>query len=435
MRSSETAHSAAAAIKGKVDEFVIIASAKSSVMIKYANGEITVSQSWKEHEIMIYVTKGRKINVSVFTSPTPQEALAKVPDIVEKLPDSPLYAPLPAPSGSPISIVDPAIREASETGDASKLLSSIDVSKYGNVAGMISFSHVSSHYLSSNGLDAGYEVTSSNGYFRVFRGDDSGQWSWVSTTHDASNIVATLEKSEELAELCASLPKEKIEPGTYRVLLSPMVAGNLLERVADATSAGAVLMGMSFFQGVKPGELVASERLSIYDVPRAESLPSVRGFDDEGMTTRDKALIEKGVFKGFVHNSKTARLMGEESTGNAGLVLPRVFSIEVGAGSLSSSELMESLWNGIYATNNWYTRFQNYIEGSFSTVTRDALILVRNGKPVSCSRRARLVGSMRDMIKDIEELSRERWKLMWWEIDTPSIVPYVLLKKIYLSSV
>lgn len=435
MIPSHMAHSAASAIRGKVDEFVVIASTRSSMMIKYANGEITVSQSWKEYDITVYATKGRKINVSTFRSSDPMEAIAKLPAILERLSESPLYAPLPSPSGSPISAVDPSIRESTQSGDVSKLLAGIDVSQYGDVAGMMSLSYMASHYLSSSGLDKGFEVTSSNGYFRVFRGDDSGQWSWVSTMHNNSDIMNSLEISKEFAELCESLPKEKVEPGTYRVLLSPMVAGNLIEGVADAASAGMVLMGMSFFHNVKAGDEVASESFSLYDVPRAEVLPGVRGFDDEGVATRDKAIIERGVFRGLIHNSKTASLMGGESTGNAGLIMPRVFNIEVSAGSLSSSELFEALGSGIVATNNWYTRFQNYLEGSFSTVTRDALIIVRSGKPVACSRRARLVGSMREMIVNIEDLSKERWRLMWWEIDKPSILPYVLIKRMYVSSI
>ena len=66
----------------------------------------------------------------------------------------------------------------------------------------------------------------------------------------------------------------------------------------------------------------------------------------------------------------------------------------------------------------------------FSTVTRDALIIVRKGKPVACSRRARLTGRLPELIANIEELSRERWPIQWWEVDTPSIVPYILVSKL-----
>jgi predicted Zn-dependent protease len=55
---------------------------------------------------------------------------------------------------------------------------------------------------------------------------------------------------------------------------------------------------------------------------------------------------------------------------------------------------------------------------------------VRKGKPVACSRRARLTGRLPELIANIEELSRERWPIQWWEVDTPSIVPHILVSKL-----
>ena len=34
---------------------------------------------------------------------------------------------------------------------------------------------------------------------------------------------------------------------------------------------------------------------------------------------------------------------------------------------------------GIYVTNIWYTRFQNYVTGDFSTIPRDGMFLIEDG--------------------------------------------------------
>ncbi|MEM1938525.1 MAG: TldD/PmbA family protein [Acidilobaceae archaeon] len=428
------AENASRKLSNLVDEYVVNANIVSSVMVKYADGEVTVTQSWKDYVLDVYVSKNSKINTSTYTTHDPIEVLSKLPSLIEKLTASPLYTPLPEPTGSPLSIIDSRLKDSSLSGDISGLLGSIDVKSYGNVAGMIEVSYSRSHYIGSNGLDSGFEITEFNGYFRVFRGDDSGQWAWVSTFYDESLARGALDKASSLAELCSSLPKENIETGYYRVLLSPMVSGNLLESVARFSTAGSVILGFSFLQGKKAGDIIASEKLTLREVPRNNRLPNYRGFDDEGVATMDKPIIERGVFKGFLHNSKTAKLMNEKTTGNAGWILPRIFNLEVEPGDIRESELLEALGDGLYATNNWYTRFQNFLEGTFSTVTRDALLIVRRGKPIACSRRARLAGSLPEMLSSIEDLSRERWQIKWWEVRVPIILPHMLIKKITVTS-
>jgi PmbA protein len=417
-------------VKGLVEEYIVTVIARDSIMVKYANGEVTVTQAWRDYVVSIYMAKAGRISASTFTSRDPVEAAARTATLIEKLQPSPLYAPLPQPTGKPSSTVDPKVRDLSLSGDAARLVEDVDVSRYGDVAGMNSLEYSKAYMIGSNGLDAEFEITSFSGYMRVFRGESSGQWAWVSTRYEPALALKAIDKAGELASLCSTLPLERIASGTYRVLLSPMVAGNLMERVAFAASAGSVIFGFSFLQGRQKGDVIASGKLTLREIPLDPSLPGYRSVDDEGVATRDKAIIERGVFKGLLHNTKTAKLMGEESTGNAGWILPRIFNLEIEGGSLREEELLEALGDGVYATNNWYTRFQNYLEGTFSTVTRDALLVVRGGKPIACARRARLTGRLPELIASIEDLSRERWPIQWWEVDTPFIIPHVIVSKL-----
>ncbi|MCC6060779.1 MAG: TldD/PmbA family protein [Desulfurococcaceae archaeon] len=430
MSSRSLADTIVERVRRLVEEYIVTVIARDSIMVKYANGEVTVTQAWRDYVVSIYMAKAGRISASTFTSRDPVEAAARTATLIEKLQPSPLYAPLPQPTGKPSSTVDPKVRDLSLSGDAARLVEDVDVSRYGDVAGMNSLEYSKAYMMGSNGLDAEFEVTSFSGYMRVFRGESSGQWAWVSTRYEPALALKAIDKAGELASLCSTLPLERIASGTYRVLLSPMVAGNLMERVAFAASAGSVIFGFSFLQGRQKGDVIASGKLTLREIPLDPSLPGYRSVDDEGVATRDKAIIERGVFKGLLHNTKTAKLMGEESTGNAGWILPRIFNLEIEGGSLREEELLEALGDGIYATNNWYTRFQNYLEGTFSTVTRDALLVVRGGKPIACARRARLTGRLPELIASIEDLSRERWPIQWWEVDTPFIIPHVIVSKL-----
>ena len=420
-------------VESRVDEYSVKVARSRSIMVKLAKGDISVTQSWDDLGVGLYIAKDGKMAVLEYETSDPREAISRSVGLIDKLEKSPLYAPLPEASGEELSFVDPVIKEIAETGDASRLVSDLGLDGLGEAAGMIEVSYWEKRLVTSRGADFREEGTSFEGYLRVFRGDSSGQWSWVSTRYDTGLARRAIEKAVELAEECSKLPAETPEPGRYRVLLSPMIAGNLLETTARSLSAGAVFFGFSYFADKKPGERVASEALSIREVPRDLSLPFFAGFDDEGVATRDKDLISGGILRTFLHNTKTAKLMGAQTTGNAGWILPRIFNLHVEPGDVPDEELLEALGDGLYFTNNWYTRFQNYPQGQFSTVTRDASFVVRKGRPTACTKRLRISDTMPSLLSSIEALGRRLWQIKWWEVDVPTRLPHIIVSSLGIS--
>ncbi len=435
MTMRELAEAVSKVLAGQVPEYIVIVEHEKSIMLKLARGEPTVTQSWDEYSVNIYVSKDGKILVSSFRSSSPEEAVRKTTAIISRLQPSPLYAPLPEPTGKSYSLVDSAVNDMVETGDLGRIVEDLELDSIGNSAGAITLGRESRLLVSSTGASLEGARTYFHGYVRVFADDDtSGQWSWTSTGYEPSKAKKAIQVAKDLAAECKKLPKEKLEGGDYRVLLSPMVAGNLLETVVRAASAASIIFGMSFFRPDMIGQQVAGPALTIMDAPTHTGLPGYSLFDDEAVATRDKHVIRNGVLETLLHNSKTAKLMGQENTGNAGILMPRPFNIIVGEGDIGDSELLEALGDGLYATNNWYTRFQNYPEGLFSTVTRDALFVVRRGKPVACAKRARITGSMKDLIRNVEAAGSTRWPIQWWEVTTPSLLPHVLVSRIGITS-
>jgi len=425
----------AAKLASKAQDYVVIMERDRSLMLKLANGEPTVVQSWDEYTVTVYAAKDQRINISSFRTRDPATAVDKVLRSLDKLEPSPLYAPLPEPTGRDYKLVDPVIAEAAATGDISRIIEDLELDQAGDAAGMIQLSHKEKALAASTGARLQGAKTSFNGYIRVFQGEDaSGQWSWTTTRYDPVTAKKAIAVAQRLAEECKSLPMERLEPGEYRVLLSPMVAGNLLETLVQAATGGAIAFGMSFLTRDSLGKQVASEKLTIQDAPEKQELPGYRLFDDEAVAARDKYVIRQGSLETILNNSKTAKLLGLETTGNAGLLMPRAFNIIVEPGDLDDNDMLEALGTGLYATNNWYTRFQNYVEGTFSTVTRDALFIVRNGKPVACAKRARITGSIPGLVQNVEALGRTLWPIQWWEVSIPSLLPNVLVSRIGITS-
>ena len=109
-----------------------------------------------------------------------------------------------------------------------------------------------------------------------------------------------------------------VKPPTERlpVVLDPWAAAAFLGVLASGLSAEEVQKGRSLLAGLV-GERVAAEAVTLVDDGRLPEGPASAPFDDEGVSTSRTPLIDRGVLRGFLHNTVTARRDGAESTGNA----------------------------------------------------------------------------------------------------------------------
>jgi PmbA protein len=237
-------------------------------------------------------------------------------------------------------------------------------------------------------------------------------------------------KAGKIAKL-AKRPKVGDE-GVYDVIFDPLIHGSLLGVWGGMVSAYSVLVQQSVFVD-KLGKTVAPETVTLKDNPAAYSM-SNRVFDDEGVPARDNAFIDHGVLKTYLHNASTAKMFKTKTTGNAGLVFPTPWNIEMGAGNLSKDELFKDVKRGLYLTNTWYTRFQNSAKGDFSTIPRDGIFLVEKGEMTQSLKDLRVSDNVLTMLGNISAISKERQNVHWWgEADPPSLAPYVLIKDVHMT--
>jgi PmbA protein len=216
----------------------------------------------------------------------------------------------------------------------------------------------------------------------------------------------------------------ELEAGKYEVLLGPTVASNIIEAVVDATSAFSVDSGTSYLAG-RLRKPVASPSFSVTDHGVVQGGLSGRVFDDEGTRTRSTPLIENGVLRTYLHNLTTAKKWKTKSTGHAGFVTPHPWNIAVGAGDASYDEMVKETRRGIVLTSNWYTRFMNYRTGEFSTVPRDLAYVVKGGKIAGTVKGMRVSDDLMRLFKSVRLLSKEREWIQWWEVDTPTLCPWI----------
>jgi PmbA protein len=222
------------------------------------------------------------------------------------------------------------------------------------------------------------------------------------------------------------------DEGVYDVIFDPLIFGSLLSVWGSMASAFNVMVRLSVFTD-KLGKKVAPETVSLRDNPAAYS-PANRIFDDEGVPTKENVFIDKGILKTYLHNTSTAKMFKTETTGNAGLVAPNPWSIEMDNGSMSKDELFKEVKKGLYLTNTWYTRFQNYAKGDFSTIPRDGIFLIEKGEVKESLKDLRLSDNALTLLNNIAGVSKERQQVHWWgEVDPPCLAPYVLVKNVHIT--
>jgi PmbA protein len=224
------------------------------------------------------------------------------------------------------------------------------------------------------------------------------------------------------------------DPGTYDLILSPTVAGDLVGYTPSVANPFHIMMGLSPL-GDKMGEQLAPEFITASDDPTLPGGMESHAFDFEGTPSRKTPIIEKGVLKALVHNTSTAHMYETESTGSSALaslgrgvrmLLPAPSNIVFENGDHTFEEILEGSKPTIYMTVNWYTRWQNYQTGDFSTITRDATFLVKDGE-LEPIKNLRVSDNILRMFANITAMGNDRRQVYWWGSENliPTFVPSV----------
>lgn len=219
--------------------------------------------------------------------------------------------------------------------------------------------------------------------------------------------------------------------GNTDIVMEPLFLASLSSSVARMMSAMSVEVGLSMF-AKRLGRRVASEEITFIDDPVTDSA-SRRAFDHEGVPCRRNTVIEEGVLRTYLHNTSTAKRFRTRTTANAGPLVPTPFTIAaqplpfhpaVAPGDWRADELIEETRHGLFLNNTWYTRYQNYMTGEFSTIPRDALLRIEHGELVGAVKNIRISDNMLGLWKRIDAVSKERREVLWWdEANPPSTMP------------
>ena len=194
---------------------------------------------------------------------------------------------------------------------------------------------------------------------------------------------------EAVKDAVDTIGAEPVPSGKYPVVFSNKVMASMLSTYASVFSAEAAQKGLSLLKD-KEGEKIAADIVTLTDDPmRADALVKAT-FDDEGVATYKKNVIENGQFVTLLHNLKTAAVAGVKTTGNghkgsyASTVGIRPYSFYINPVKGTLEDLMAEAGNGIYVTSvEGMHAGANPITGDFSLAASGFCITDgKKGKPV-----------------------------------------------------
>ncbi len=241
----------------------------------------------------------------------------------------------------------------------------------------------------------------------------------------------------EAAEMALnSKGASRAEEGEYSIIFEPYALGELLSFVfAYNFNAKAYQDGRSCFHG-KMGDKIAVDGFSLADEPRRKDALGSKVFDDEGVETYNKHVVEDGIFKGIIYDTFYSSKDGVKSTGNAlragypvgrgivALPYPSFHNIVVREGKFGRDEIIKDTKHGILVSRLWYTYPVNPEQGDFSCTARSGIFEVSNGEIIGARRMLRMVDNLKRLMLNISAIGKEsRHVLQWHAIPctTPSI--------------
>ena len=424
------------ALKKGADEGAVLVRRSEKCMLRFSNNTLDVVKSWISEEAEVYLGVEKKalvVSLSRLDRETIERSIERVLKSAKYVEPCEDYAPLPSGEYSYPEIpetFDPRVAELENPAELVEMAISAALEEGAQrTAGTLSYGVEYKALATSTGLGGEDRGTRIRISIRAFADRESSGHGV-----DVSRLLSKFdpERAGRDAGRYAKMATNPVEgeEGVYDAVLSPLVVANLLGDVAKiGASAFMVDAGISFLTG-KLGERIASEILTVHDDGRLPNGPASTKFDDEGIPTRRTTIVERGVLKNYLHNTKTAKKFGVESTGNAGWIAPRPWNIVVEPGDYTLDEMVAEVDNGFLVTNNWYTRYQNYREGLFSTICRDALLKIERGEIVGASKGLRISEKMLRLLSGVEGLTKERRQVQWWDAEVPVVAPFMLVRSV-----
>lgn len=333
------------------------------------------------------------LTIARFTEADPYAGLAPAELMARDWPDMQLYNPWAL---TPEQAQDQALAIEAAALDADSRIAQTEgatvasqdaISAYGNSHGFIGIEKASRHAMSCTAIarDADGAMQREIAFSQARRRADL----------EAGTQVGAKAADRALARLGA----RAVPTTTAPVLFTPRVARSLWGHLLGAISGGALYRNASFLKD-RIDTTIADSALTLTQHPHRPYGLASTGFDDDGVATSERAIVDNGMLCSYLLSAYSARRLGLATTGNAG----GVFNADVMPGSAGFDALVANMGRGLVVTE-LMGQGVNLVNGDYSRGA--AGWWVENGELAYPVENATVAGNLADMYAGIAALGND----------------------------
>jgi PmbA protein len=364
-------------LKQKAEAFEIVESEGKSLRVAFENDRLNEIQQGENSGVGIRAVKSGRIGFSYSSKPGEHANVAE--SAVRLAPYGKPYAFQFAPKAENTESApfdpacgDIAVQNLVELGnEVQDIIKSADPDATAD--SMFGGSVSNSRIVTSQGQDCRLQ-DSSFGFMVLSRFTEEGNFVQVYRANSSPHPISReqiIQSAREAAEEAGIARKVvPFKGGTYKVLLSPHAVADILRPITVSINGINIARKTSRFVE-SLGEKLFDERLTLLDDPFHPDGPGGVAYDGEGIVTRRRPIVEKGVLRGFAHTLTTAQQSGHEPTGNAqrsvsSQPMPGLHNLVMEPGEHARAELMKQAEGGLYIGNMLGTFTSNFLAGQVS---------------------------------------------------------------------
>ncbi len=217
---------------------------------------------------------------------------------------------------------------------------------------------------------------------------------WYAVARDAKDMMDAQQVGRIAAERTVRrLNARQIATMQVPVLFEATIASGLLGSFVGAVSGGSLYRKSSFLLD-QMDKQIFSPHINISDIPDIRKGLASSPFDDEGVKTQRRNIVENGVLRGYFLGSYSARKLGMRTTGNAG----GNHNLILQSGELDFNGLLKQMGRGLLVTE-LLGQGVNQVTGDYSRGA--AGFWVEHGEIQYPVQEITIAGNLKNMFRNI----------------------------------
>ena len=229
---------------------------------------------------------------------------------------------------------------------------------------------------------------------------------WYSSMRDASELASPQAVGRYAAERAlARLKSRKIATTQCPVLFESPLAAGLLGSFVQAISGGALYRKSTFLLD-SLGKAAFPKHIDITEDPHVLKGKGSAPFDEEGVKTRARQVVEAGIVQGYFLSTYSARKLGMRTTGNAGGSHNLVMSSRQTRAGDGLDAMLKKLGTGLFVTE-LMGQGVNYVTGDYSRGASG--FWVEKGQIAFPVEEITIAGNLKDMLMGIQAVGADTY--------------------------